>query len=122
MERLFGDGLEDEVLFCCSDRFEEGLRWEPRLGVFVDLVEFEDDETNDGAALFKTLEAFGGTFFFSTCVQLKTKGAGGGEAGREMIDSNTFLPSIFTPRHFLQFLLSALKGLIWPELVSQASF
>ena len=65
----------------------------------MDLVEFEDDVADDGAALFKTVEAVRGTFFFSTSVELKTKGAGG--AGREMIDSNTSLPSIFTPRHFL---------------------
>ena len=36
MEGLFGDGL---VLFCCRDSLEEDLRWEPRLGAFVDLVE-----------------------------------------------------------------------------------
>ena len=77
------------------------MRWRPRLGVFVDLVEFADDETNDGTALFKTVEAFSGVFFFSTSVELKTKGAGGGGAGREIIDSNTSLPSILTPRHFL---------------------
>ena len=75
---MFGDGLIDEVLFYCSDSFEEDLRQEPRL---VDLVEFDDDLTNDGAALFKTAEAFSGTFFFSTSVELKTKGAGGGGAG-----------------------------------------
>ena len=91
MEGLFGDGFVDEVLFCCGDSFEEDLRWKPKLGVFVDLVEF-DDETNGGAALFKTVEAFRGIFFFSTRVELKTKGAGGGGAGREMMDSNTSLP------------------------------
>ena len=42
VEGLFGDGLVDEVLFCCGDSLEEDLRWEPRLGAFVDLVEFED--------------------------------------------------------------------------------
>ena len=52
-------------------------------------MECDDDEANDGAALFKTIEAFRGAFFFSTSVELKTKGAGGGEAGREMMDSNT---------------------------------
>ena len=31
------------------------------------------------------------------------KGAGGGEAGREMINSNTSLPSIFTPKHYCSF-------------------
>ena len=30
----------------------------------MDLVECDDDEVNDGAALFKTMEAFKGTFFF----------------------------------------------------------
>ena len=40
-------------------------------------------------------------FFFSTSMELKTKGAGGGGAGREIIDSNTSLPSILTSRHFL---------------------
>ena len=32
---------------------------------------------------------------------LKDKGCRGGGDGREMIDSNTCLPSIFTPKHFL---------------------
>ena len=59
MEGLFDDGFVDEVLFCCGDSLEEDLRWEPRLEVFVDLVELDDDETNDGAALFKTVEASG---------------------------------------------------------------
>ena len=31
----------------------------------MDLVEFEDGVTNDGIALFKTVEAFRGAFFFS---------------------------------------------------------
>ena len=101
MEGFFGDGLVDKVLFCCGDSLESDLRWEPRPGFFVDLVEFDDDVGNDGAALFKTVEAFRGTFFFSTSVELKTKGAEGWGAGREIIDSNTSLPSIFTPRHFL---------------------
>ena len=47
----------------------------------MDLVVFADDETNDGTALFKTIEAFSGAFFFSTSMELKTKGAGGGGAG-----------------------------------------
>ena len=76
------------------------MRWGPRLRVFVDLVECNDDEANDGAALFKTIEAFRGAFFFSTSVELRTKGTGGGGAGREMMDSNTSLPSILTPKHF----------------------
>ena len=73
-----------------------------RLGVFVDLLECDDDDEcdNDGTALFKTVEAFRGAFFFSASVELKTKSAGGGGAGREMMDSNTSLPSILTPRHF----------------------
>ena len=99
MESLFGDGLVDEVLFCCGDSLEEDLHWEPRLGFLVDLVEF-DDVANGGAALLKTAEAFRGTFFFSTSVELKTKGTGGGGGGHEMIDSNTSLPSVLTPKHF----------------------
>ena len=47
------------------------------------------------------MDAFRGTFFFFTSMELKTKGAGGGGAGHEMIDSNTSWLSIFTPRHFL---------------------
>ena len=66
----------------------------------MDLVERDDDEANDGTALFKIVEASRGAFFFSTRVELKTKGAGGGGAGREMMDSNTSLPSILTPGHF----------------------
>ena len=100
MVGLLGDGL-NVVLFCWGDSFEEDLRWEPRLRVFVDLVECDDDEVNDGAALFKTVEAFRGVFFFSTSMELKTKGAGGGGADREMMDSNTSLSSILTPKHFL---------------------
>ena len=38
MEGLFGDGLVDEVLFCCHDSFKEDLCWEPRLGVFVEML------------------------------------------------------------------------------------
>ena len=38
---LFGDGLVD-VLCCGGDSLEEDLRWGPRLGALVDLVEFED--------------------------------------------------------------------------------
>ena len=99
MDGLFGDGLAD-VLCCGGDSLEEGLRWGPRLGALVDLVEFEDGVTNGGVALFKIVEALsGGAFFFSTSVELKTKGAGGG--GREMMDSNTSLPAILTPKHFL---------------------
>ena len=98
---MFGEGFVHEVLFCCSDSLEEDLRWEPRLGAFVDLVEFEGGVTNDGTVLFKTIEAFRGAFVFSTSVELKTKGAGGGGAGHEMMDSNTSLPSILTPKHFL---------------------
>ena len=68
----------------------------------MDLVEFEDGVTDGVAALFKIIEAFSrGAFFFSTSVELKTKGTGGGGAGREMMDSNTFLPTILTPKHFL---------------------
>ena len=100
MVGLFGDGLVSDVLFCGGGSFEEDLRWGPTLGVFVDLVMF-DDEANDGVALSKIIEALRGTFFFSTSVELKTKGTGGGGTGREIIDSNICLPSIFTPKHFL---------------------
>ena len=67
---------------------------EARLGIFVDL----DDVANGGMALSKIVEALRGTFFFSTSVELKAKGAGG--AGRETIDSNTSLPSILASKHF----------------------
>ena len=78
------------------------MRWGPRLGAFVDLVEFDDGVTSCSAALFKTVEALSrGAFFFSTSAELKTKGAGGGGAGREIMDPNTSLPWIFTTRHYL---------------------
>ena len=65
-------------------------------------MEFVDGVTSCGVTLFKTVEALRrGAFFFSTSVELKTKGAGGGGAGREIMDSNTPLPWILTPRHFL---------------------
>ena len=121
MDGLFGDGLV-EVLCCGGDSLEEDLRWGPRLGALVDLVEFEDGVTNDGAALFKIVEAFSrGAFFFSTSVELKTKGAGGG-AGPEMMDSNTSLPAILTPRHSLAVSAICLIDRILPVLVFQASF
>ena len=101
MDGLFGDGLVD-VLCCGGDSLEKDLRWRPRLGALVDLVEFDDGVTSCGVALFKTVEALSrGAFFFSTSVELKTKGAGGGRAGCEIMDSNTSLPWILTPRHFL---------------------
>ena len=118
MEGLFGDGLVDEVLFCCGESLEEDLRWKPRLGVFVDLVEY-DDEANDGAVLCKTVEAFRGAFFFSTSVELKTKGARGGGVGDEMMDSNTSLHSTLTPKHFLLFLRSVWRDRILPVLAFQ---
>ena len=68
-----------------------------RLGVFVNLVESDGGVTGCGAALFKTIEALSrGAFFFSTSAELKTKGAGGGGAGHEIMDSNMSLPWIFT--------------------------
>ena len=98
MDGLFRDGLVD-VLCCGGDSMEVDLRWGPRLG---DLVEFDDGLTTCGVAVFKTIEALSrGAFFFSTSVELKTKGAGGGGGGCEMMDSNTSLPEILTPRHFL---------------------
>ena len=102
MADLFSDGLVVDVLFCGGDSLEEDLRWGPRLGALVNLVELEDGVTNGGVALFKIVEALiRGAFFFSTSVELKTKGAGRGGAGREIMDSNTSLPLIFTPIHFL---------------------
>ena len=93
MDGLFGDGLVD-VLCCGGDSLEEDLRWGPRLGALVD---FEDGVTIDGVALFKIVEAFSrGAFFFSTSVELKTKGAGGGGAVREMMDSPCSLLCRFT--------------------------
>ena len=59
MDGLFGDGLVD-VLCCGGDSLEEDLRWGPRLGALVDLVEFEDGVTNGGVALFKIVEALSG--------------------------------------------------------------
>ena len=101
MDGLFGDGLVDDVLFCGGDSLEEDLRWGPRLGALVDLVELEDGVTNGGVALLKIIEALiKGAFFFSTSMELKTKGAGGVGAGLKIMDSNTSLPLIFTPRHF----------------------
>ena len=89
MEGLFGKGL---ILFCCGDCLEKDLCWEPRLGAFVDLVEFDDGVTSFGAALFKSVEALSkGAFLVFTSVELKTKGAGGGGAGHEIMDSNTSL-------------------------------
>ena len=67
-----GGGFLDVVLFCCGDNFEEDLHWEPKLAVFVDLVELDDVANDVSVALFKTVEALRGAFFFSTGVELKT--------------------------------------------------
>ena len=96
-----GNGLIVVVLFCCGDSFEEDLRREPKLRVFVELVELDDEVDGVGVTLLKTVEALREAFFFSTSVELNTKGAVGGGAGREMMDSDTFLLSILTPKHFL---------------------
>ena len=69
------DGLVDVVLFCCGDIFKEDLRWEPRLGVFVDLVELDDEANGVGVTLFKAVEALRGVFFFSTNVELSERWA-----------------------------------------------
>ena len=93
----------DVVLFCCGDNFKEDLHWEPEAGVLVDLTELDYVANGVVVTLLKTVEALRGAFFFST------KGAGGGEAGHEMIDSNTSLPSILTPKHFFLFLRSVFR-------------
>ena len=40
-----------------------------------------DDVANGGAALFKTVESFRDTFFFSTSMKFNTVGTGGGGGG-----------------------------------------
>ena len=65
------------------------------------LVELDDEVDDVGVTLLETVEALKGAFVFSTSMELITKGAGGGGAGREMMDSNTFLPSMLTLEHFL---------------------
>ena len=96
-----GDGLVVDVLFCRGDSFEEDLCWELKLGFFVGLVELDDEVDGVGVTLLKTIEVLRGAFFFSTSMELNTKSAGGGGAGREMMDSNTSLPSILPPKQFL---------------------
>ena len=93
-----GDGLVMIVLCCCGgDRFEEDLCCGSTLGVFVDLVELDEV----GVTLLQTVEALRGAFFFSTSMELNTKNAGGGGAGHEIMDSDTSLSSMLTPKHFL---------------------
>ena len=53
-------------------------------------------------------------------MELKTKGAGGGRAGREMIDSNTSLLSILTPKHFFAVLRSVVRDQIFACTAFQA--
>ena len=50
------------------------MHWGPKLGAFVDLVEFADDETNDSTALFKTVEAFSRAFVLLSQRGAKNKG------------------------------------------------
>ena len=75
-----------DVFFCRGDSFGEDLRWEPKLGVFVGLVELDDEVNGVGVTLLKTVQALRGAFFFSTWVELNTKRAGGGGGGRKMMD------------------------------------
>ena len=71
-----GGSLVDVVLFYCGDNFEEDLRWEPKLGVFVDLLELDDVANGVVVTLFNTVEVLRRAFFFSAGVELKTEGAG----------------------------------------------
>ena len=78
-----GDCLVVTVLYCRDgggDSFEEDLHCGPKLGILVDLVEIE----GVGAILFKTVEALREAVFFSTSVELNTKGAEGGGGGGGM--------------------------------------
>ena len=95
-----GGGLVVVVLFCRGESFEKDLRCGPKLWVFVDLVELDDEVDGVGVTMLKIVEALTGASFLSTSVELDTKGAGGG-AGREMMNSNTSLPSRLTPERFL---------------------
>ena len=63
----------------------------------MDLVNLDEVDVAD-VTLLQAVEALS---LFSTNVELNTKGAGGGGAGHEIMDSNTSLPSILTPEHFL---------------------
>ena len=49
----------DVILLCCDDNFEEDLRLEPKLGVFVDLAELGDVANGVSVTLFKTVEVLG---------------------------------------------------------------
>ena len=61
------------------------MRWGPRLGALVDLVEFDDGVTSCGAALFKTVEVLSrDAFFFSTSVELKKRALGEGKLAVEL--------------------------------------
>ena len=71
--------------------------------------------------LLKTVEALRGAFF-SANMELKTKGAGIGGAGRKIMDSETPLHLMLTPKHLLLFLRSVLTNRICPALVFQADF
>ena len=84
-------------LSCFGKSLDEDLPCGPKLGVLVEVVVLDVMEM----AAFKTVEALRGALFFSTGWVLENvKGAGGGGAGREIMDSNTSLPSVLTHRHF----------------------
>ena len=85
------------VLFFRGDSFEH---CGPKLGDFVDLVELDDEVDGVGVTLLKIVEALRGAFFFSTGVELNTKGAGGRGADRKIMNSSTSLPSMLTSKHF----------------------
>ena len=74
-----GDRLVVDILFCRGDSFEEDLRWEPKLRVFVALVGLDDEVDDVSVIIFKTVEALRLAFYFSTSVELNTKALAEGE-------------------------------------------
>ena len=54
-----GGGFVDVILLCCDGNFEEDLRLEPKLGVFVDLAELGDVANGVSVTLFKTVGVLG---------------------------------------------------------------
>ena len=71
-----GDGLVDVVLFSFGDNFQEDLHWEPKVRVFVDLVELDDVAYGVGVTFSKTIETLRGALFSQLAWSCKLRALG----------------------------------------------
>ena len=61
------------VLFCCGDSFEEDLRYWTKLGVFVGLVELDDEVDDAGDGTRTRNPSITNRFHFSTVTDFSSE-------------------------------------------------